>query len=96
VDVQVFAPSVLIHGRVQREVRDRELKKLGFDKMRDLLVFFTHGHLDALGITVYPGDEFVWDGDRYVVKQHKSGGYWKNTNLRLYRVLMCENVRPGS
>jgi len=96
VAVEVFATPVNIHGRVQREMKDRELKKLGFDEMRDIIVFFPHGLLDALGITVYAGDEFIWDGDRYLVKQHKSGGYWKNTNIRLYRVCNCEMVRSGS
>lgn len=92
---QFIGPS-LIHGRVQRETRERELKRLGFDQVRDILLFLPNSLLDRCGITVRPGDEFEWDGDRYIVKQDRGAGWWKNTNIRLFTSCSCEHRRPGS
>lgn len=85
-----------IHARVQREAKEYELKLYGFDEMRDLLIHVPSATFDEYGITAAPGDKFVWDGDVYVVLQDKGTGYWKNTNLRLYRSLMAESKKEGA
>lgn len=92
----LFSEPVLLHARVRREARENDLKKLGFDRIRDLLITIPTVLLDEYGVTTRPGDQFVWDGDRYVVMQEDSGGYWKNTNIRLFRTLNCEHVHAGS
>lgn len=86
----------LLQVRVQREAKDYELKRWGFDEMRDLIVHVPASLLDACGITVYPGDKFLWDGDEYLVLQDQGTGYWKNTNIRLWRSLNCEHKRRGA
>ena len=95
-DPELFAPVVTLHGRVRREARENELKRLGFDRVRDLLITFPTLLLDEAGVTCRPGDQFIWDGDRFVVMQEDSGGYWKNSNIRLFRTLNCEHVHSGS
>ena len=93
---ELFEPPVKLHMRVQREAKEKELKKYGFDQVRDLLAFVPLSLLDEAGVTVKQGDYFVWDGDEYVVLQFDRVGYWKNTNVRLYMALNCEHRRPGS
>lgn len=93
---EVFYPMQIVHGRIQREAKEKELKKYGFDQLRDLLLFLPCSRLDALGITVRAGDEFVWDGYRYFVEQCEATGYWKNTNLTLYVVSNCTQKKAGS
>jgi hypothetical protein len=95
-DPELFADVERLHARVRRESRENELKKYGFDRVRDLIVTIPTLILDEHGITAKAGDQFVWDGDRFVVRQEDSGGYWKNTNIRLYRTLSCEHVHSGS
>jgi hypothetical protein len=95
-DVEVFEPGVLVHAQVRTEATERELKKYGFDEIRDLLITIPSSFLDALGVTPKPGDRFVWDGDTYQVLQRKRGGYWKNTNVALYEVINAEHARFGS
>ena len=73
-----------------------DLKRYGFDKFRDLLAFSPLSLLDKLSLTVEVGDYFVWDGDEYEVLQYSRDGYWKNSNVRLYLVMNCENRRQGS
>lgn len=91
-----FDTGVKIHARVQREAKDRTLKKLGFDKIRDLLIFIPLSMLDNLGIQVEAGDEFDWDGERFKVLQRRRTGYWKNTNIRLYIAINAEHTRLQS
>lgn len=91
-----FATSVEIHGQIRREAKERELKRLGFDEIRDILVVFPTTLLDIAGITIQQGDRFTWDNDRYQVLQFKRVGYWKNTNLRAYISCNCEHERRGS
>jgi hypothetical protein len=95
-DVEVFEAGVLIHAQVRSEATERELKKYGFDEVKDLLLTIPASLLDAAGVKPQPGDRFVWDGDTYQVLQRKRGGYWKNTNLALYEVINAEHARFGS
>lgn len=95
-DPEIFLPACTLNGRVRRESRENELKKMGFDRVRDILVTFPTLMLDRHDITTKAGDQFIWDGDRYVVRQEDSGGYWKNTNIRLFRTLSCEHIHSGS
>jgi hypothetical protein len=92
----VFDGPIPVLARIQREAKDRELKRLGFDEIRAMLVHIPVSILDRLGIFVQAGDEFEWDGDRYLVKQHRQTGYWKNTNLRLYVTINADHARIQS
>lgn len=96
VNPEKFFPPVRLHAQVRREAREKELKKLGFDEVRDLLLTIPTSMLDKLGITVTQGDRFVWDNDLFEVQQFETTGYWKNTNLRLYIILNCRHYHPGS
>lgn len=95
-DPEIFYPEVILHGRIQREAKDKELKRYGFDQLRDLLLFVPSSVLDRYGISARAGDEFIWDGFRYAVLQAEATGYWKNTNLRLYVVMNCQQKKAGS
>lgn len=95
-EVERYAPPVTMRARVQREAKDYDLKRYGFDEMRDILVHVPSFTLDRLGVTVYPGDKLVWDGDEFSVLQDRGTGFWKNTNLRLWRALMCEHKKRGA
>ena len=92
----VFDDPVRIRARVQREAKERELKKYGFDKVRAILVHIPVSILDAHGIFVEAGDEFEWDGERFLVKQRNRTGYWKNTNVRLYLTINADHARIQS
>jgi len=94
--VEVFDPPIQINARCQRDGLEKELKKYGFDQVRDLIVFIPLSLLDANGITCNAGDKFRWDDHEYTVKQVERVGYWKNTNVRLYILLNCDHLRPGS
>lgn len=85
-----------INAQVKRDAKKTELQKIGFDEIRDLLVYIPVSILDAFGITVTEGDYFVWDMREYTVVRVNSTGYWKNTNIALYVALNCENRRHGS
>jgi hypothetical protein len=91
-----FMDPVRVHAQVRREAKEKELKKLGFDEVRDLLLTIPTSMLDKLGIVVTQGDRFVWDNDLFEVLQFETTGYWKNTNLRLYMILNCRHYHPGS
>jgi hypothetical protein len=93
---ELFDPPVEIHARVQREAKEKELKKYGFDEFRDLLVFAPASMFDNYGMSVQQGDKLEWDDDPYTVLQYELTGYWKNTNLRLYVVMNCQHYRAGS
>lgn len=93
---ELFYPVVIFNGRIQREAKEKELKKYGFDQVRDLLLFLPTSRLDAAGITARAGDEFIWDGFRYIVLQAEATGYWKNTNLTLHVVMNCVQKKAGS
>jgi hypothetical protein len=96
---ELYADPVNLHLRVFREARDMDLKRWGFDKVRDLLIASPLSLLDKVepdGVTVRVGDYFIWDGDEYEVMQYSRDGYWKNTNVRLYIVMNCKTRRKGS
>ena len=93
---ELLGTAIPLRMRVFREARDMDLKRWGFDKVRDLLAAVPLSLLDTNGITCQPGDYFTWDGDDYEVMQYSRDGYWKNTNVRLYIVLNCETRRKGS
>mgnify|MGYP001606644484 CR=1 FL=1 len=95
-DPPQYEPAVDIHAQIRRDAKERELKRLGFDEVRDILVTIPTSLLDAAGITVQQGDRLIWDNDLYEVLQKQRTGYWKNTNLRLYVVMNCEHARMGS
>jgi hypothetical protein len=95
VDVRLADP-VMIHAQVRREAKERELKRLGFDEIRDLLLVFPTTLLDIAGITVQQGDQFTWSNHKYQVLQWRDTGFWKNTDLRLYIVCNCEHLKVGS
>lgn len=96
VNPEKFMAPERIHAQVRREAKDKELKKLGFDEVRDLLLTIPLSLLDERGIVVSIGDRFIWDNDLFEVLQFEKTGYWKNTNLRLYMVLNCKHYHPGS
>lgn len=91
-----YESVVLLHAKVQREAKERQLKKWGFDEMRDLVLTIPVSLLDRFGVKVEPGDQFVWDGERYTVLQKRRDGYFFNSNVRLYVVIMAEHYREGS
>ena len=93
---ELFEVPLNMNFRVQRIVKEKELKKYGFDQMRDLLMFTPLSILDENSVTIKRGDYIVWDGDKYLVLQHNRVGYWQNTNVRLYIALDCEHLREGS
>lgn len=95
-NVEVFADPIPVHAQVRREARENELKKLGFDRLRDLLLTIPLSLLDRAGITCQAGDRFIWDNESFQVEQQERAGYWKNSNLRIYMVLNCEHARMGS
>jgi hypothetical protein len=92
----VFGEAVSINARIRREANDLELKKWGFDEMRDLIVTIPCSLFDTAEIQARPGDKFTWDGEPYTVLQRTRDGYWKNSNIRFYVVMNCEKRRAGS
>ena len=92
----IFSAAIPLKARIQREAKDRELKKYGFDKVRQVLVHIPVSILDANGIQVEAGDEFEWDGERFMVLQRRRSGYWKNTNVRLYVTINADHARIQS
>jgi hypothetical protein len=95
-DTELFRDPVKLNFRVQREAHELELKKYGFDKIRDLLLFIPLTLLDKAGVTMQQGDYVSWDGDEYTFLQIDRVGYWKNTNVRLYMAINCEHRRHGA
>jgi hypothetical protein len=85
-----------VHAQVKRDAKKTELQKIGFDEIRDLLVYIPVSILDAFGIVATEGDYFLWDEREYTVVRANSVGYWKNTNIALYVALNCENRRHGA
>lgn len=96
VEVERYGAPIEVHARVQREMKDYDLKKYGFDEMRDLLLHVPASLLDRVGITAVAGDKFIWNGEEYLTLQVKESGYWKNTNIRLWVTIMAEHKRRGA
>jgi hypothetical protein len=95
-ELDVFAAPIHLHSRRQRISKETELKKYGFDKQRDLLIFVPLVLLDEFGITVKHGDKFIWDSVEYRVMDHNKQGYWKNTNIALFMAINANQYRKGS
>jgi hypothetical protein len=95
-EVNVYKDPIPIRVQWQRKARDSQLKRWGFDRMRDILAIIPVFSLDQRGITCLADDKIVWDHNEYVVIQQSLEGYWANTNTRLYMVLNCESRRLGS
>lgn len=95
-DVEEFFDPIEVHARVQRILQEKELKKVGFDEVRQLDVFVPLSILDGLNIVINAGDKFMWDAEWYTAKQFELVGYWKNTNVRLFGKITAEHLRTGS
>lgn len=95
-DPSIYGPPVSIHARVQRTAREDLLKKVGFDRVRSLLVTIPGSMCDKVGLNPKAGDRFTWDGELYQVLQYSPMGWWMNTNTKLYVVLNCVHERKGS
>lgn len=93
---ELFESPLKMNFRVQRITKETDIKKYGFDQIRDLLLFIPLSILDEKGVTVQSGDYVVWDGDDYLVLQRDRVGYFHNTNVRLYMAFNCEHAREGS
>lgn len=94
--VDQFEGPYQMHAQVRKEPSEKELKKFGFERDRELMVFIPLSFYDAYGIRANPGDYFIWDDTRYLVKQTDRKGWWKNTNVRLYMALACDKLHEGS
>lgn len=96
-DPEVFVNPVNTYFQVVKESQDKELKKWGFDKARELVLKTPLGILDELTVTVQVGDKVVWNGVPYKIFQLSlTDTLWKNTNVPLFAVLNCGNYRSGS
>ncbi len=95
-ETALFYPPLQVHSRRQRISKDTELKKYGFDKVRELLIFIPCSILDSQGITVTVGDKFIWNRGTYKVEECNLNGYWKNSDVALYVVINADNYRVGS
>lgn len=99
-ELEDFLDPVQIHTRIERPGSPNDRKRLmelyGFDKVRDVVAHVPAFFFDECGFRAKEGDKLVWDGDEFVVIQEAGGGWWKNSNLRLYRGLNCEHRRLGS
>ena len=93
---ETYDGPYLIRAQIRREAKERQLKKWGFDEIRDIIVTIPVSYLDRFGVRVEAGDQFTWDGERYQVLKRSRDGYWFNTNQRLYVVISAEHHREGS
>lgn len=96
-EAEGYQAPVKFHAQIKREMdKKRALELYGFDDVRDLVVIIPVSFYDACGFRAKEGDKFIWDGQEYDVIQNAGAGWWKNSNVRLYRVLNCESKRLGS
>lgn len=100
-DVEVYYPAVTLNIQVQPvNAEGPDLKKYGFDdddrRVGLLLCTIPVSMLDKASVTCRAGDLVKWEGDSWVVLKPRLSGYYFNTNLRLYAVLLCERYRHGS
>lgn len=91
-----FTAPVRVHARIQRTAREDLLKKVGFDRVRSLLVTIPMSLLHNANLDPKPGDRFRWDGDLYHVQQTAPLGWWFNSNSKLYIVMNCAHEHMGS
>jgi len=92
----LFEESISMHMKLIMEGTEHELKRFGFDKVKDIVAQVPMIFFDRFNRKPQEGDKFFWDGDMFVVLQTKRHMYWKNTNIRMYYVLNCERKRRGS
>jgi len=92
------ANPVSIHGFVRREETENELNQFGEDASRIVTVTLLTSLCDARGITVNPGDEFDYSGQRWEVRSSRipERGRWKMTNIPLFIECRCMTKRVGS
>jgi hypothetical protein len=95
-DVEVYLDFIQVHAQIRRDPKEKELKKLGFDQKRELIVSIPLSLLDQAEITAQPGDYFIHDNIPWMVKQLELTGYWHNTAIKMYAVLGCDQKRGGS
>ncbi len=95
-EVTVYQDAKEMPARIKRDSRENELKKFGFDRLRDLIVCIPTSILDANGVTVQAGDRFVWNNESWEVIQHHVEGWWYNTNVNLYVWMNVQHARRGS
>lgn len=91
-----YDDPLFLHARVQRENVERELKRLGFEQIRGILVKLPTSACATAGWDPQPGDRLIYDNTLYEVQQRARTGYWKNSNVRLYIELSAQQARLGS
>lgn len=92
----LYHPPVRVRARVHRTAREDFLKKVGFDRIRTLLLTIPASLLDAVGVTCGAGDRFTWDGELYEVLQWSPMGWFHTSNVKLMIVLNAEHARRGA
>lgn len=95
-DCRRYADPIQVHFSVLREATEYQLKKMGIDQMKDLIITTPILHLDERGVTMRIGDYFWWQGDKYEVEEVQNKGYWKNSSIYLYLLGNCKRMREGS
>ena len=92
----LYQPPRSINARIQRVAREDTLKKIGFDRIRTLLLTIPTSLLDSIGVTCAAGDRFVWDNEIYEVLQWHPQGWRFNSTVKMYVWLNCEHAKRGS
>jgi hypothetical protein len=85
-----------VHARFKYEATQTELKRYGFDKLKDVLIVIPTRALDLEGMVCKEGDKVIHGGRTYLVVGANVSGYWKNTNIPLFMGLNCEDKRVGA
>jgi hypothetical protein len=93
---ELYGPAIPIRAAIYRGELDKQLKRYGFNKTRELLITFLSSVLDRSGITATEGDYIDWDGHHYQLKETGKDEYWKNTNVQLYVTCAFNAWRVGS
>lgn len=97
-EMEGYQSPVKFHAQIKREVdKKRALELYGFDNVRDIIAIIPASFFDACGFRVKEGDKFIWDGQEYdVIQDAGNRNWWKNSNIRFFRILNCESKRLGS
>lgn len=95
-DPMVYEKAIPINCRIERGVRETQLKKFGFDLTRNIVATIPTSLLDKSGITVRAGDRFRWNGEDFEVLQWYQSGWYYNTNVILYITMSVQSARKGS
>lgn len=94
--VTKFLEAQSIPAQFRKEASDDELKRWGFDRIKDGVFVLTAYALDQRDIACQPGDVIEYGTLRYKVMQWVVDGLWHQTNIPMYVVLNCETERKGS